>query len=31
MRRERFEDMEGDFSEEIAETYMRLLEPVTYD
>lgn len=31
MRRERFEDMEGDFGEEIAETYMRLLEPVTYD
>jgi hypothetical protein len=31
MRRERFEDMDGDFGEEIAETYMRLLEPVTYD
>jgi|LauGreDrversion4_2_1035121.scaffolds.fasta_scaffold196976_1 hypothetical protein len=31
LRRERFEDLDGAYAEEIAETYMRLLEPVTYD
>lgn len=28
---ERFEDEEGAYAEEVAETYMRLLEPVKFD
>ena len=29
--RERFEDEDQDYAEEVADTYMRLLEPVTFN